>query len=514
MPLNTDIHIALGLSLVLAGWLIPRAVAGTLRSPPAAWMLDLAVPGLIASTLYALSGRPLFTGLAALLLGGAYALGDRAKRERLREPVVATDLPQFVQIFRHPRLTLPGGSTGLAMTGAALACLGFTALYVYEHRLGAAQGFWLAIATLGWTVCYAVSRPPLQPRFAAWLRRLRPSGRPDVDARRLGPFATLITYAQLALSERRVPLLACASPACRDLSQTERPHVVMVQCESFFDARRVHPAIPRELLSAYDRCREQAAYAGRLHVPGWGANTIRTEFAALTGLDEQALGFDRFNPYHAYARQPVSSLAWELRARGYRTVCVHPFDRRFFQRHKVMAQLGFDAFIADEAFPQAGQGQHYVTDLELAEYVERLLAEAREPLFVFAITMENHGPWPATDRQNRDDDPAPALPSFASDAEFKCYLRGLRGADLMLDRLEAAMRRHAPDGVLAFYGDHLPSLPQAYACLGYLDDRTDYFILDRAGTHGCRQDLAAHDLPRLILDLADRRRATGCHERA
>ena len=92
----------------------------------------------------------------------------------------------------------------------------------------------------------------------------------------------------------------------------------------------------------------KTATFGRLEVGGWGANTMRAEFAVLTGIPENELGYDRFNPYHAFARVPIASLAWRLRSHGYRTICLHPFDRGFFRRDLTLPALGFETFLGIE----------------------------------------------------------------------------------------------------------------------------------------------------------------------
>ena len=82
--------------------------------------------------------------------------------------------------------------------------------------------------------------------------------------------------------------------------------IIIVQCELFFDARRLSPAIPPELLAGFAACCASSAQFGRLIVPGWGANTMRAEFAVLTGIPESELGYDRFNPITRW-RGPRSS---------------------------------------------------------------------------------------------------------------------------------------------------------------------------------------------------------------
>jgi phosphoglycerol transferase MdoB-like AlkP superfamily enzyme len=223
---------------------------------------------------------------------------------------------------------------------------------------------------------------------------------------------------------------------------------------------------------------------------------MRTEFAVLTGLTEADLGFDRFNPYHAFARAPVASLAWRLRGRGYRTLCVHPFDRRFFRRDLAMVNLGFDGFLGPEAFVGATASGRYVDDVEVARRIVELIDAEGPNLFVFAITMENHGPWTGTPATPAFDHPE--LARIAQAAALGQYLDGLRKADRMIARLTAALDRHRPS-LLGFYGDHLPSLPAAFDALRFEDNRTDYLIWRSETATPRRRDLAAHELPDALL---------------
>ena len=116
-------------------------------------------------------------------------------------------------------------------------------------------------------------------------------------------------------------------------------------------------------LSHWDALGRAALARGPLDGPGFGANTMRTEFAVLTGLGDEALGLDRLNPYFRFARSPVASLAWALRGAGYATACLHPFDARFFGRDRALPALGFHRFDAAPAFVDAPRDAGLVTDL-------------------------------------------------------------------------------------------------------------------------------------------------------
>ncbi|HEV2097377.1 MAG TPA: LTA synthase family protein, partial [Stellaceae bacterium] len=288
--------------------------------------------------------------------------------------------------------------------------------------------------------------------------------------------------------------------------------LVLVQCESFFDARRVSSCVPQNLLPGFDGCRKREdATFGRLDVAGWGANTMRAEFAVLTGIPDRDLGHDRFNPYHAFARAPVASLAWRLRREGYRTLCLHPFDRGFFRRDLTLRMLGFDTFLGRETLGGSSRPP-YFSDPDLAHEVLRTLDDLGPRTFIFVITMGNHGPWLETgapiDPLLRDRFEPAELPQGS---QFLRYLDGLARSDEMLRILAEGLGPRQRDAVFGFYGDHLPSLPRAFDHFGFGEWASDYILMDGAPGSARRLDLPAHHLSRLILDRLHERNAVAAH---
>jgi len=262
----------------------------------------------------------------------------------------------------------------------------------------------------------------------------------------------------------------------------------------------VSPLVPDGLLPGFDACCESGGIFGRLDVPGWGANTMRAEFAVLTGIPESELGYDRFNPYHALARAPIASLVWRLRNQGYRTVCLHPFDRSFFRRDLTLPALGFETFLGIESLG-GSRRPPYCSDPELAYHVLRVLKAEGPRVFIFAITMGNHGPWHEAgvpiDPQLRRNFGAMSLPQGD---ELLRYLDGLRRSDEMLQILLCGLQHRDRDAVLAFYGDHLPSLPHAFRHFGFDEWGSDYVVRHGSASPARQLDLPAHRLPRIIID--------------
>jgi phosphoglycerol transferase MdoB-like AlkP superfamily enzyme len=254
---------------------------------------------------------------------------------------------------------------------------------------------------------------------------------------------------------------------------------VVVQSESFFDARRLG-AVPKDLLPNYD-ARSAEGEAGRLGVPVRGAYTMRTEFAFLSGIAPRALGVHRFNPYRRFARGGrVATLASALKARGYRTLCIHPYPASFFDRDRIFPGLGFDEFLDVKHFEPATKEGPFIADAEVTKAILQALGPRT---FIFAITMENHGPF-----------------HLEGGDELEVYLRLLRNADRMIGEICGAMK----EGVFCLYGDHAPGLPRVFEARGYDDSRTDYLIWSRADRTPRRADREAHELGVRLLERAAR----------
>ncbi|MBL6750233.1 MAG: LTA synthase family protein [Nevskia sp.] len=490
-----------GALLAACGWLWLRHAGSTRLRPCWALLLDLFLPAGGFALLAAATARPLFAGAATAALAAGLAYADRAKLKVLAEPVVFTDVFQAFDILRHPRLALPFPRQGRLLCAVAAALGAFAVLFAAEPPAWRWNP-WppLAAAALDGAVILALGGG-LRSRIARHLLRGGLRGDPATDVPRFGPLAVLLGYGIVAGHQRAGRQSAAPPPApAVPLRRPAPAPLVLVQCESFFDARRLHPAIAPGLLPAYDRCRGGSVQWGRLEVPSWGANTVRTEFAVLSGLAGERLGFDRFNPYHRFAGVPVATLAWQLRAEGYRTICLHPFDRRFYGRDRVMPKLGFDRFIGLEGFAGAQRVNGYVADVEVARKAAQIVAAEGPAVFVFAITMENHGPWHAAEQTPQAGPPRGLTLPPGQARLLQPYLRSLRNADAMLQILAEALAGGGRPGMLAFYGDHLPAFGAAFAELGLRDLRTDYFIWSAARGGARRRDLAAHELRGAILE--------------
>lgn len=448
-----------------AAWLAGRWVAraGGLR---ALW-LDLLAPAALFALLLGLTDRPFLAGLLVALPLAGIALADATKRAVLGEPVVFTDVALLPLVARHPGLYLPFAGTGRVLAAAGLGAGAILALALFEPPAG--LGPWaragLALGAVP-AVLGPLRRPPIGLRAAL-------AREPAADAARFGLLASLALHQAVAHAERGARRAAHPAEPPAFAPEAPLPHVVLIQAESFWDPRRDIPAAPADLLAQWDALSARALARGRLTVPGFGANTMRAEAAALSGIAEADFGLDRFNPLFRFVFPGLRSLPRTLAPAGYRALATHPFDAAFFGRDKALPALGFARYDAIGAYAGAPRRGAHVADAALGAHVLSLLAEAPGPAFVFAITMQAHGPWPGRD-------------------PFGQWSAHLRETDAMLGALAAAAAGLGRPLLLCVYGDHLPALPET---AGLADRRSDWLLWrsDRPGD-GTSRDIAAHEI--------------------
>ncbi|MDR8035478.1 LTA synthase family protein [Burkholderia cenocepacia] len=476
------------LSFAVDSIAVPRA---PLRRPLLSSVLHILSVVFLFDFVFAFTSRPLFSACAALALVALVAAVSNAKYESLREPFVFTDLSLFSQLFSHPRLYLPFLSTGKVVAigvGIVLVIAGFGV----ERPAPAGSGMLVGL-TVGLSFMLAVlvaARVPLTLD-------------PDTDQRRHGFFAVFVSYLLNGL--RPATFRQFREVAAAGLFATgkpsRRPDVVVIQSESFFDARRLGGAVKPNLFRHFDLARREAVWHGEMTVPAWGANTMRTEFAVLTGTASFSLGYARFYPY-VFVRNKIVSLASWFDRCGYDTVAIHPYYADFFGRNRVFPLLGFTRFLDIRHFASATRSGPYVADAAVSESIiaELEAASDDQPRFVFVMTMENHGPLHLEQVLPGESYSRHTLGEDASWRDLTAYLRHIENADVMIGRLIDYLRTSNRETVVCFYGDHVPALPHVFEKLGVSPQTSDYFIWRNYGTDTpeCR-NLAAEELGAALL---------------
>ncbi|OOG49448.1 LTA synthase family protein [Rhodanobacter sp. C01] len=258
------------------------------------------------------------------------------------------------------------------------------------------------------------------------------------------------------------------------------PDIVVIQSESFFD-----PTIMRgyEDSNFAPNLRRLAAHgiSGALHVPTFGGGTIRTEFEVLTGLSLRYFENLQF-PYLQMSHKSMPSLVHVLNAHGYGTTALHGNDPSFWNRTAAFKSLGFNRFVSQSSFPaNAAMDGKYMADSAMTTEIMQQLKDSGPPQFIFAISIEAHGPYdvePAHPAE-RDAIPVPDGISGEDKKELQTYLYHLQHADAELGRLVSWLAQRKRPSLVLFYGDHLPGLSSSYRSTGFVNDGD---MLSQAGT--------------------------------
>lgn len=461
--------IGLACSIAIEQLLRPRP--RLLTRPWRAWVIHIGIFIGFFSVELLIFQRPYF--VSAMVLSGVLllVLVSNAKAQSLREPFIYQDFEYFLDALKHPRLYLPF----MGVARAAAAFLAFIAAVYVGLMIEPAITARMLMTTF-LQICAAFFVFAVLLVMIANTQALAVSLEPNTDLQRLGLLAFLMRYR----SEERKPIdvstLNSAFSNSSSKPKNNLPNIIVVQSESFFDARRLFADLDSSVMLEWDKTLATAAASGRASVAAWGANTVRTEFAFLSGLNPQALGVHRFNPYRKMAQQGVPTLASFLKKMGYRTICVHPYPASFYTRDAVFPALGFDEFIDVAAFNEADKFGPYIGDIALGEKVNAILRESTQPTFVFVITMENHGPlhWEQVSAEESTATLGNKLPAGCE--SLVVYARHLRNANTMLGKLREYLETSDTPSWLCWYGDHVPIMPTVYAALGEPDGATDFFI--------------------------------------
>ena len=252
----------------------------------------------------------------------------------------------------------------------------------------------------------------------------------------------------------------------------EQVHVIMVMCEAFSDITDqgvfCYDAEDDPLKNFHALTRDGHALSGHLVVSRFGGGTANTEYDVLTGMQASALSASTATAFYAVERN-LDSLYRVFGADGYETGFIHPGYDWFYNRKNVSAYLGARSTEFYDDMTDKEMKGTWVTDDYLARHLEAAFEEtvaSGSLMFTYMTTIENHTVY-SYDKFGEGYEFPKAKTDITLDADLQeiadVYVEGLRDTDAMIGRLTEYFSAREEPVVLAFFGDHLPSLGGNFA---------------------------------------------------
>ena len=242
--------------------------------------------------------------------------------------------------------------------------------------------------------------------------------------------------------------------------EEELPNIIVIMNEAFSDLAVLGDFTTNEDYMPFIHSLQEGnenTITGDLTVSVCGGNTANSEFEFLTGhtMDFFPVGSI---PYQQYIKGEIPSLASLLGNMGYETYGMHPYGATGWCRDKVYPWLGFDTSYFIKDFAPRAYIRDYVSDKtafnKIIEIYEKEEDEGDEqPLFIFEVTMQNHGSYSEIHENYTPDIEVEGI----NNNGLEQYLSLMKVTDSQFERLVEYFSAVEEDTIIVFFGDHQPS---------------------------------------------------------
>lgn len=234
-------------------------------------------------------------------------------------------------------------------------------------------------------------------------------------------------------------------------------NIICIMNESFSDLQVIGEFETDVPYLSYYNSLEEDCIKGNLYVPVFGSMTCNTEYEFLTG-NSMAFAPQGSVPFQTYMKYPVYGLARTLKDQGYRAVGMHPYPAGNWNRDQAYEQLGFDEFLAEDSFENSPLIRNYVSDKGNYDKIIELTEtkEEGQPLFIFNVTMQNHGGY-------EDEYEAEVhLKDYEDMPMTEQYLSLMKKSDEALQYLLEYYSGVEEPTMVVLFGDHQPSVEEEF----------------------------------------------------
>lgn len=246
-------------------------------------------------------------------------------------------------------------------------------------------------------------------------------------------------------------------------SDKTKPNVIVIMNETFSDLSILGdiPTNKDYMPYIHSLIQENRVIHGQTLVSVKGGNTPNSEFEFLTGGSLAFLPAESI-PYQQFMKGKTYSIVSQMNDLGYRTIGMHNFHRNGWKRDLVYDLLEFDDkyFLDDmEPLDDADYIRSYMSDRAMYnEIIELYENGTDEPLFLFGVTMQNHGGY----KNDKNGSFVPEIKTqynntFDSTDLLNNYLSLIYESDKAFEELINYFSNVDEPTVIVMFGDHQPA---------------------------------------------------------
>ena len=382
-------------------------------------------------------------GLWLLNAGKRVFWKDRLKFEDL---MVFTDPSNFETVFHYPMQAAM--ATGLVF---ALIFLVIKTFIGDRTKLSLEHRFLISGLTLAFGILSAYVA--LDNGQQKWMTNIG-KGSNVIANLLMSSKIQYVSPAAIMANDEKFPAVASINNAGKPLSD-----IVLVLQESTMDPRRFKGVDAQSLpkLAMFES--PWATQQGALRVHTYGGGTWRSEFSALTGLSSDDFGVLAGSVFYSAVFHVQDTMWSRLKKAGYKIIIVTPFAEGSYNSGKAYRYMGADEIIHVSDLGWAGSNRKNVWDIPTTNILEMVRSvmdrEHNGPIAVYAITMNEHGPYPSkknhTLRSNQKID-TDRLGSLAE------YVDRLEKASESVVEFDRWISERVRPTVMVRFGDHQPAL--------------------------------------------------------
>ena len=286
-----------------------------------------------------------------------------------------------------------------------------------------------------------------------------------------------------------------------DKDDIDKPNIIFLQLESFFDATNVKGLEFSEDPIPNIRKLYEKFPGGYLSVPSFGAGTANTEFETMTGMNLDDFGPGEY-PYKTVLQSTAcESICYYLSNYGYTTTALHDNTGGFYDRNRVFSRLGFDSFVSIEYIEKYEKNPiGWVKDKCLTDEIVGILDSTGTPDYIYTISVQGHGDYP----ENTDGLDLPIKVTnndvTGNPNGFDYYVNQTHEMDAFVAELIDALSKRDEKTILVIYGDHLPTFDITDDDLKNGDIyQTQYVIWNNYNLQIENKDLQAYQLSAYLM---------------